>query len=224
VATAYGVVIGFSIIFLFGEFSDARQAIGNEATSIGTAFDEALLFPEATAEIQHALICYSRAVPEFDWPALRDGSSAPQVDDAYTDLVLSMANLDQSATATFEPAAATNMFVQIGSISTARETRLVSAETEMPDLLWGLIIGGGLFAISLIFVVTLTARPSTQGFLVGSAAVFTLVMILIVVALSSPFANGAGSLSPKLIEQTTASMEQDAPEVAAQPCNFEQAG
>src|SRR5918996_2511332 len=83
VATAYGVIVGFSIIFLFGEFADARQAVGDEATSIGTAFEEANLFPESRASIQGALLCYARTVPEYDWPAMRNGQSASQVDAAF---------------------------------------------------------------------------------------------------------------------------------------------
>jgi hypothetical protein len=54
--------------------------------------------------------------------------------------------------------------------------------------------------------------------LVASSAVFTVVMLLLVVALSSPFAEGAGRVKPTLIQETTSSMEQAAPAVAAQPC------
>ena len=68
VSTAFGVVVGFSILFLFGQFAAARSAVGDEATSIGTAFEEAKLFPGASEGIQGALICYARSVSEYDWP------------------------------------------------------------------------------------------------------------------------------------------------------------
>ncbi|MGB7880878.1 MAG: hypothetical protein WBL31_19085, partial [Ilumatobacteraceae bacterium] len=85
VATAYGVVVGFSILFLFGTFADARQAVGEEATSVGTAFTEMQVFGEEAAPVQQALICYAQAVVDYDWPAMREGTSAPEVDRAYTD-------------------------------------------------------------------------------------------------------------------------------------------
>lgn len=219
VATAYGVIIGFSIIFLFGEFSDARQAVGDEATSVGTAFEEARLFPDDAAEIQHALLCYARAVPEFEWPALREGESSPEVDNAYRNIIISLGDADQPADSTFQPAAATNIFVQVGNISTAREARLVAASIQMPALMWALLWFGGLFVIALIFVVTLRARPVVQGVLVGLSAMFTLVMILIVTALSNPFGTGEGRVSPRLIEETAATMELEAPDLAAVPCD-----
>jgi hypothetical protein len=208
VATAYGVVVGFSIIFLFGQFADARQAVGDEATSIGTAFEEAALFPASQAGIQEALICYARSVPEHDWPALQRGTSAPEVDLAFRQLVRSLGPDDEPATGALHAATATNLVSQVGSISTARETRLVAAETKVPPMLWVLLFGGGAFVVALIFVVTLPAGPRTQAGLVAMSAVFTTVMLLLVVALSTPFASGSGRVSPRLIEETTAAMEQ----------------
>ncbi len=220
VAAAYGVIVGFSIVFLFGTFSDARQAVGDEATSIGTAFEEARLFPEDAENIQHALICYSRAVPEFEWPAMSGRDSAPEVDDAFRDIILSLDGDDEPTDGTFQPATATNLVVQVGNISTARETRLVAAETRIPPLFWGLLLGSGLLVVGLIFVVSLSAHPRAQATLVGFSAVFTAVMLLIVLALSTPFSQGGGRVKPELIEQTTTLMESEAPN-AAFPCTFE---
>ncbi|WP_402467371.1 bestrophin-like domain [Isoptericola aurantiacus] len=221
VATAYGIVLGFSIIFLFGEFSAARAAIGDEATSIGTAFDEAQLFPASQDAIQHSLICYSRAVPAHDWPALQVGRASPEVDAAYSDLFVTLSESTEPTSGTFQPATATNLLAQLGNISTARETRLVAAEIQTPPLLWVLLIFGGVLILVLLFVVTLQARAAAQAALVSVSAVFTVVMLLIVVALSTPFSPGAGRLSPALIEQTTESMETTAPDLAALPCDVE---
>lgn len=53
--------------------------------------------------------------------------------------------------------------------------------------------------------------------LVGLSAVFTAVLLLLVFALSQPFAEGAGRVSPRLIEETTVSMRAAAPELGG-PC------
>lgn len=220
VATAYGVVVGFSILFLFGEFADAREAVGQEATAIGTAFEEARLFPDDAAEIQHALICYARAVPEFEWQALRDRRSAPEVDRAYRDIVLALRAADQPTESAFQPATATNIVVQVGNISTARAIRLVAAEDHLPGMLWALLLGGGVFVVGMIFVVTLPERSGAQAVLVGLSATFTAVLVLIIFALSSPYSDGAGRITPRLIEETTAVMESAASETATRPCDF----
>ena len=219
VATAYGVVVGFSILFLFGQFASARSAVGDEATSIGTAFEQAALFPDAANGIQRALLCYSRSVSEFDFPSMRDDHvGASEVDQTYSDLVASLGQGDRPTTGALNSAAATNLSAQIGSISTARETRLVAAETTVPTMLWFLLLVGAGFVLLLIFVVTLPATPRTQAFLVGSSAVFTAVLILLVIALSRPYSEGGGSVKPRLIEQTTTYMASVAPDLAETSC------
>jgi hypothetical protein len=224
VATAYGVILGFTIVFLFGEFAAARNAIGNEATSIGTAFDEARLFPESQVDIQHALICYGRAVSAFDWPALRDGASSPVVDDAYRDIFVTLGEVSESTDGTFQPATATNLVVQVGNIATARAVRIVAAEVRVPPMLWGLLVFGGVLVVGFLFVVTTRAGPRVQAVLIALSAVFTVVMFVMVVALSAPFSDAAGRLSPRVIEQTTASMESNARAATTMPCRFDTPG
>lgn len=206
VATAYGVVVGFSILLMFGQFADARHAVGDEATSVGTAFEEAALFPESGAGIQQSLVCYAEAVSTYDWPAMRAGDGAPEADAAFAGLVESLGKDDQPPVGALHSGTATNLVNQVGAISTARETRLVAAEASMPFMLWVLLIGGGLFVTVLIFMVTLAAPPTVQAGLVATAAVFTLIMIILVIALTAPFAAGPGRVSPRLIDETVDTM------------------
>lgn len=218
VATAYGVIVGFSILLLFGAFADARFAVGDEATSIGTAFEEMKVFGDDGVPVQRALICYGRTAVEEDWPAMEQRSSSPEVDRAYAGIIEAVGGVDAPTSRTFQPAVTTNVMVQVGSISTAREARLVTASSGLGGVMWGLLWGGGLLVVVLIFAVTVPASPRSQAVLVGLAATFTAVMLLLVVALNNPFASGAGRLSPALIEQTVTSMENELPAGASQPC------
>jgi hypothetical protein len=223
VAAAFGILLGFVIVFLIGETAKARQAIGDEATSIGTAFDEAQLFPAGQPDIQHALICYSKAVSAEEWPALARGRSAPEADDAYRTLIATYGEVDEPTDGAFQPAAATNSFVQIGSISTARETRLVAAQTDVGPLLWALLLGAAAFVLVLLFVASASARPIAQAVLLALASVFTAVLLLLVLILSNPFREGSGPLTPRLIDDTTERMVAEAPEAASRPCAFDEA-
>lgn len=147
-----------------------------------------------------------------------EGTGASEVDETYSDLVASFGQGDQPTTGALNSAMGTNMASQIGSISTARETRLVAAVTTVPTMLWILLGVGAVFVVLLIFVVTIPAPPRIQAVLVGSSAVFTAILILLVVALSRPYSDGGGAVTPRLIEQTTAYMETAAPELAT-PCS-----
>lgn len=218
VATAFGVVIGFSTLFLFSEVSSARQAIGDEATSIGTAFEEAGVFGAEGVEVQAALICYAQAVSTYEWPAMRNHTSAPEADAAYADLVASLGSVGDPPAGALIGATATNLVAQIGGISTAREARIVTATTPLPTMLLALMVGGSLLVLCLMWVITRPASPLGQAVLVGSAATFTAVLVLLVLVLSSPFADGSGRLNPELIEGTAASMVAASPDAAALGC------
>src|SRR5262245_21124865 len=130
VATAYGVIVGFSIVFLFGQFAGARAAVGAEATAIGTAFDEAAMFPDSAPQIRQSLICYGKAVPEYGWPALREHRASPVTDQAFRDVVAALADEDAPTVGAIHSGVATNLANQVGNISSARATRLVAAETS----------------------------------------------------------------------------------------------
>lgn len=216
VATAFGVLIGFTIVFFLGEFRDARQAAVDEATAVRTVSEEARLFPASRLDIEHALICYSRAVSEREWPDLARRKPAPEVDRAYADIVRVLADADGPGEGPFQRATATNLVVQVGAIAQAREARLFAAETRLTPMLWGVLIGGGLFVLALLFVVSSKAPPMTQALLVSLAGVFTIVLLLLVGFLSSPF-EGADRLEPDRIEETRALIEERAP-AAARPC------
>lgn len=220
VAAAYGVLVGFSIVFLLGQVASARSAIGDEATSIGTAFDEAQLFPESEPDLQRALICYSRAVVEREWSDLADGRSAPEADAAYRELIAAYGAADEPLDATFQPAAATNSFVQLGSISTARETRIVAAQVHIGPLMWTLLLGGGVLVVGLVFLLTASAGARGHATFVALAAMFTAVMLLLVVVLSHPFRDATAALSPRPIAENLERMTSIAGSTD-QPCPFE---
>lgn len=220
VAAVFGILIGFLIAFLLGQASSARQATGDEATSIGTAFDEAQLFPEGEPDIQHALICYSRAVIEKDWPQLAEGRSSPEADAAYRALIAAYGEIDEPLDRTFQAAAATNSFAQIGAISTARETRLVAAVGGVQPTVVLLLFGSAALVLLLLFVTTLGARPLPQALLLGAAGFFAAVLLVLLVLLNNPFADGVGPVRPTLIEDTTERMVAIAPAAAAEPCDF----
>ena len=141
------------------------------------------------------------------------------MDAAFHDVVVSVGAGDTDPVGALHSATATNLVSQIGSISTARETRLVAAETEVPVMLWVLLFGGGLLVVTMIFVVTLRAKPGTQAALVASATAFTLVLMLLVLALNRPYADAPGRVSPEVIEQTADTMASSLPDADSVRCD-----
>jgi hypothetical protein len=162
-------------------------------------------------------------VTELEWPDLADGRSAPEADDAYRELIATYGDVGEFTGSSFQPAAATNTFSQIGGISTAREARLVTAQAGIRPLVWVVLIGAAVLVIVLLFAVSTSAKPVGQALLLGFAGLFTAVLLLLVAALDNPFREGTGPLTPRLIEDNTARMVALAPDAAERPCSFEEA-
>lgn len=51
------------------------------------------------------------------------------------------------------------------------------------------------------------------------SGVFTVVMLLVVIALANPFGEGNGRVTPRLIEETAASMTATASDEVNAPCS-----
>jgi hypothetical protein len=221
VTSAFSFIIGLSIVFLLGEFEDARSAVGDEATSIGTAFEVIELFPESRQDVQHALICYAKAVTEFEWEALNEGTTSPEVDAAYTGIISALGMSEAPHTKQFQTAASTNIFVQVGNISTARETRIVASRIKLSFVLWTFIFGSALLIVALAFLTTAGATPWSQALLVGFVAALTGLMITIVLSLSQPFSGPKAGLMHELIGETLEYMQAQLPDVERKPCAFE---
>jgi hypothetical protein len=69
-----------------------------------------------------------------------------------------------------QPAAATNSFVQIVSISTAHETRINTASFGTGPVAWIFLMSGAVFVLILLFAASTPARPIAQAILLGLAA------------------------------------------------------
>jgi hypothetical protein len=61
-----------------------------------------------------------------------------------------------------------------------------------------------------------------QALLLGAAGLFAAVLVMLVVVLNNPFAEGLGPVTPTLIENTTDRMVALAPDAAAEPCIFDE--
>ena len=218
VVGAYAIIVGFGIVILFSQYGSARSATGDEATAIGTAFEEARLFPENRIGIQNALWCYGRSVSEFEWSSMQRGESAAEVDRAYAAIFGALGAAEEPTDGTFQPAIATNLSAQLGAISTAREVRLVTA-SQPSGVLLAFTIGGGLVVLGLLYMVTLQAGRTMQSSLMAVAAMFTTVLIVVIAALSTPFGGALLRVNPSLIDNTTEYMTSVAPEIADPGCD-----
>src|SRR5262245_47968884 len=81
VGTAYMVIVAFVFFVAFESYHNAKSDAEAEATATLAMFYTAIPFsPTERARIQTQVVCYAREVIADEWPAMRDGTSSPVVD------------------------------------------------------------------------------------------------------------------------------------------------
>ncbi len=78
--TAFAVLLAFVVLEAFGSFNDARTGAESEAMSVVELSRGSEFFATADRErFAGRLICYSRAVIDDEWPAMREGERSELV-------------------------------------------------------------------------------------------------------------------------------------------------
>jgi hypothetical protein len=220
----FAVILAFVILVAFQSFNDARRSAEEEASTTRTLFKVSeLLEPEQRAQAQENILCYARGVIALDWPAMRDGSSAQELDDNAADLedIIAVAHISgQAGSAEIQP-----ILQDASDRDHARADRIAEGEDQIPGPVWIVLALG---VISVLGYVILFADPRerflSQAVMVGSTTVILVGGMILVWFLSHPYRDQLGSIKPTAMERTLDELDND-PEfaVAGQeaPCDSE---
>jgi hypothetical protein len=192
----YGLLLGLLTVSAYQNNATVRQAILNEATSLGALYADMSSYAEPIRSDMKAMLRdYLLFTVHRDWPAYREGE--------FLNGGANRANAMRQRLAGFEPETKGQEIVHAETITAfqdfaeARQGRLTGVITEIPDVLWYAVLVGA--AINLLLLVMLRMRPLMQ-FVLGSITAFFLAVILfVIVALDDPL-RGASGIGPGPLE------------------------
>jgi Protein of unknown function (DUF4239) len=217
--TAFAVLLAFVVLEAYGSFNDARTGAESEATALVELSRNSEFFVGADRErVAGRLICYSRAVIEDEWPAMRDGERSPQVQRWVERLGAALRQVDvrtPSQEATF-----LQLLEQEANRVEARRARLSEATRDLPAPVWFILTLGALLTIGF----GLLFADRRESFIVQAsliAAITSLVAagLLLVWFLDHPYADESGSIRPTEMERQLEIVEHEQQEVSP-PCNL----
>jgi hypothetical protein len=206
----FAILLGFVVLLSFGRYVDAKSSAANEASAVFEQNEAAELFEPDTkrAKLMGDLVCYSRAVIEQGWPAMKHGRTSPPVE-RWVDQMEADVTRGEVVTRGDETAV-TRWFEASSARDNARRQRLLEARGNLPALLWIMLV---VASVSVALFVLLYADPAERvlGQVVFAATV-TAVMVsslLVVSLLASPFQGGHGSVGPSEMRYTLRLIEQE---------------
>jgi hypothetical protein len=207
--TAFAVLLAFVVLEAFASFNDARAGAESEATAVVELSRSSEFFSRADRErFAGPLICYSRAVIDDEWPAMREGERSPQVQLWVESLAAALREFDVRTPT--QEAAFLQLLEQEANRVEARRERLSEATRALPEPVW-FILGLGA-ALTLGFALLFADRRESfivQGSLIAAIASLVTAGLLMVWFLDHPYTDESGSIRPAEMERQLEIVEDE---------------
>jgi Protein of unknown function (DUF4239) len=147
IGVIYAVILGFMVISVWEQYSDAESNARQEADAVGNLYRLADGLPQPSRQaMQGAAIDYASAVVDEEWPAMADGTPLSQWDLAHLDALWS-ALYTVEATTPREQQLYAAAIDQMDVLSAHRLERLEDADSGLLGIMWAVMIVGGLLTV-----------------------------------------------------------------------------
>lgn len=198
IATVYGVLLAFSVLVVWQTFEETQVTVEQEVNALVDMYRVAQELPAPYGDqIQAYTEDYVRTVLDDEWATMRHGRASPKTAAALEQLWSAHHQLHAGNSA--DRALETDLLHALQEVGNQRRIRLLQSRSELPTLLWLVLIGGGV--ITLGFALFFRA-PNARAHLLMTAMFAGLVafILLLILELDNPF-SGSPRIQPHAFEQ-----------------------
>ena len=196
VGVLYAVLLGFAVITVWEKFSEAENAVAQEAAAVATLYRLAAgIDGDPGAALRGCLTQYVKQAIAEDWPAMEHGHESRTVTQAL--------NGAYAALLTFAPrdtrgaAVLAEALHQLDMVTQARRMRLVLAPGATPRVLWLVLSSGAILTIGFTLF-SGTENVRAQVAMTGALSFLIFSGLLMITAIDHPFA-GAVRVQPEAL-------------------------
>jgi hypothetical protein len=185
VGVMYAVLLAFAVVVVWEKFNLAEHDVANEASAIATIFRLSdALDGEHKDALRAATNAYLTASIDKDWPAMERGMGSNDTMRAISKIYSVL--LKTHSLATDNPIVMNELLRQLDDVSTARRSRLVAADGNVPGFLWIVLCGGAVITVGFTFFFG-APNLRAQCFMTGALALIIFSGLLTVIVLDRPF-------------------------------------
>ena len=148
---AYAVLLAFVVIAVWQDYNTAQTNVESEANELAGIYFLASQFPEPErTNVQDLARTYARVVVEEEWPMMKRGQTSPRADSLIRQLRLKLLQ--------FEPRTRGEQVLYEGGLTNlhnaidARRSRLLEVREGIPNLLWVVLVVGGVITVSFTYL------------------------------------------------------------------------
>lgn len=199
VGVVYAVVLGFVVVTVWVSFDSAQRTADLEASDAAELFTLARAFPEpAKSDLEHSIANYAFEVRDREWPLLASGNQDRRARQIYLTAVEEIMLAPHAHTSMVDEFARVPLqeraLATLHDLSVHRRERLIDTSTQLPNVLYFALFGGGILVVAFGFLfgvekvklqLTMTALlTASMGLLLG-----------VILCLDKPY-SGAVRVSP----------------------------
>ncbi len=143
----YAVMIGFMLLAVWANFQTADTNVDNEANALANLYESANGLPTAQRDgIQRLARQYASQVITREWPEMQSLQLANAGLGTMQEMwnVLSHTPIQSS----LQEVSLNQAMLQLSSLGEHRRVRRLEARTEMPTILWAVLVLGGVITIA----------------------------------------------------------------------------
>jgi hypothetical protein len=193
----YGVLLAFAVVVVWQNYEDARTNAEQEANSIGDLYRLADAVAEpARSSIQQQIKSYVLAVIVQEWPLLDRGQESSDAQHELDGLWLAIRTYQPNTTR--EGAIYAKMLDELQSMSDQRRMRVLASREGIPDLIWALLIGGGIVTVLFTYFFGMKSARAQLAMTALYVAAIGFVLFLIA-AVDFPY-DGAVRVEPRAMQ------------------------
>ena len=211
--TIYAVMIGFMLYAVWNNFQTAETNANNEANNLVNLYRAADGLQEPQRDlIQQTARAYATQVIAQEWPTMRHDKSRKGVERyAGQRYVMKLwFTITQTPTANLEQQASLRqVMIELSSMTEHRRIRLLESRTKMPDILWGVLVMGGIVTIASSCLIGSENVPLHFVLIIALSLLISLALVAIG-DIDRPF-QGSVHVAPTAFQQAEDTMMSPVP-------------
>jgi hypothetical protein len=182
----YGLLLAFVVVTAWQNYSNASTHIEDEISALSNVMrDSGGLPDEVRVPVREDTLRYAQLVVDREWASLEHGdpdlASRKMYESIWDRLYRYEPRTD--AQGTFFGSVVDRM----NDVGRARRLRIYSSRSDVPSLLWWLIVVGGAMTVFLLYLYR-AGKVRTQAIMIGVVAGFIGFVVFLIFTLDNPFA------------------------------------
>ena len=199
---SYAVLLAFVVIAVWQDYKTAQSNVESEANELAGVYFLASQLPEPEGtRVQDLARTYARVVVEEEWPMMERGETSPRADSLLRQLRLKLLEFDPRTRG--EQVLYERGLTYLHDALDARRSRLLEVREGIPNLLWVVLVLGGVITVSFTYLFGLKSNVA-HALMVAALTLLICAILFTIGEFDYPF-SGVVEIRPEAFREVLGS-------------------